>query len=231
MLKQHRKNRTQNGSFFFLNFSEIHILGYFSVFFHQQQPASHQYHTQHSKISSYHFHFSSKYNPAASFRIVYAQWLKTRHWIRSSYEILLMTSFKLTRTMSTQKIFLKTFVAWQAGEMSVGLLLLVMLLLGVAAAMLAAGFSPVWKWKWDEKRRGVLLIILRQVSKTEVRIWRELLNEVSVHIAHSSQYGTCLVNGAADETKNSRMCENLSVDSNEARKSSEIFDKLSSNFR
>lgn len=111
MLKQHRKIGRKTAFFFFLNFSEIHILGYFSVFFHQQQPASHQYHTQHSKISSHHFHFSSKYNPAASFRIVYAQWLKTRHWIRSSYEILLMTSFKLTRTMSTQKIFLKTFVA------------------------------------------------------------------------------------------------------------------------
>lgn len=89
-----------------------------------------------------------------------------------------MTSFKLTRTMSTQNKFLKTFVAWLVGYMNVGLLL-VMLLFGVAAAMLAAGFSPAWK---KEKKHFQLEAII----SSNLRPFEEK-KKLSVKISHVPQ--------------------------------------------
>lgn len=52
--------------------------------------------------------------------------------------------------MSIQKMFRKTFVEWLLGKMAV-VLLLVLLLFGVAA-MLAAGFSPAFKYSFFHPR-------------------------------------------------------------------------------
>lgn len=69
-----------------------------------------------------------------------------------SYEILLIRSFKLTRTMSIQNTFLNRFTEWMFEKTVVGLLLLVMLLFGVAA-MLAAGFSPAFSVRRETRNK------------------------------------------------------------------------------